>query len=103
LARVYNASDVLARGQSILFALSVSAVYLGVLVAMRELVKERSIYRRERMVGLRLGPYLMSKIGVLTVFNFYQSLVLVLFVLWAAPIGANGALIPWAPAEIFIT
>jgi ABC-type multidrug transport system ATPase subunit/pSer/pThr/pTyr-binding forkhead associated (FHA) protein len=103
LKRVSDASTLLARGQVILFALSVSAVYLGVLLAMRELVKERSIYRRERMVGLRLGPYLMSKISVLTVFNTYQSIVLILFVLAAAPVATNGALIPWAPVEMFVT
>ena len=103
LARVYDASTILARGQIIIFALSVSAVYLGVLLAMRELVKERTIYRRERMVGLRLGPYLMSKISVLTVFNTYQSIVLVLFVLAAAPVATGGALISWAPVEMFVT
>ncbi len=103
LARVYDASTILARGQIIIFALSVSAVYLGVLLAMRELVKERSIYRRERMVGLRLGPYLMSKISVLTVFNTYQSIVLILFVLAAAPVATSGALLSWAPVEMFIT
>jgi ABC-type multidrug transport system ATPase subunit/pSer/pThr/pTyr-binding forkhead associated (FHA) protein len=103
LQRVHDASGLLARGQTIIFALSVSAVYLGVLLAMRELVKERSIYRRERMVGLRLGPYLMSKISMLTMFNLYQSVVLVFFVLIAAPVATQGALLPWAPIEMFVT
>ena len=32
---------------------------------MRELVKERAIYLRERMVNLRILPYLLSKVAVL--------------------------------------
>ena len=88
--------------QTILFSMSVSAVYLGVLLSMRELVKERGIYRRERMVGLRLGPYLSSKISVLSFFSLYQSFVLVLLVLLKAAPPPGGAFI-WAPLEMFFT
>lgn len=88
--------------QTVLFSLSVSAVYLGVLLAVRELVKERSIYRRERMVGLRLVPYFLSKISVLSLFGLYQSFVLLLLVLIRAPTPGGGALF-WAPLEMFIT
>ncbi len=88
--------------QTILFAMSVSAVYLGVLLSMRELVKERRIYTRERMVGLRLGPYIFSKISVLSFFSFYQSFVLVSLVLLKAAPPARGAFI-WAPLELFFT
>lgn len=88
--------------QTVLFSMSVSAVYLGVLLSMRELVKERGIYRRERMVGLRLGPYFLSKISVLSFFSLYQSFVLVLLVLLKAPPPSGGALF-WAPLEIFFT
>lgn len=89
--------------QTVLFSLSVSAVYLGVLLAMRELVKERGIYRRERMVGLRLVPYFLSKISVLSLFTFYQSSILLLLVLFRANTPAGGALLGWAPLEMFIT
>jgi ABC-type multidrug transport system ATPase subunit/pSer/pThr/pTyr-binding forkhead associated (FHA) protein len=88
--------------QTVLFSMSVSAVYLGVLLSMRELVKERGIYRRERMVGLRLGPYFLSKISVLSFFSLYQSFVLVLLVLLKAPAPSGGALF-WAPFEMFFT
>lgn len=88
--------------QTILFAMSVSAVYLGVLLSMRELVKERRIYTRERMVGLRLGPYISSKISVLSFFSLYQSFVLVFLVLLKASPPSHGAFI-WAPLELFFT
>ena len=88
--------------QTILVALSVSAVYLGVLLAMRELVKERVIYRRERMVGLRLGPYLFSKVLVLSFFSFYQSFILITLVLLKAPVSSRRAGL-WAPFEMLVT
>ncbi|MGI8688557.1 MAG: FHA domain-containing protein [Thermomicrobiales bacterium] len=41
------------------------ALWFGVSNSAREIVKEASIFRRERMVNLRLGPYLASKFVVL--------------------------------------
>src|SRR4029078_6774807 len=50
---------------TILFLLALVAVWFGCSNAVRELVKERPIYLRERMVNLRILPYLASKIAVL--------------------------------------
>ena len=50
---------------TILFLLALTAVWFGCSNAVRELVKERPIYLRERMVNLRLLPYLLSKVAVL--------------------------------------
>jgi ABC-type multidrug transport system ATPase subunit/pSer/pThr/pTyr-binding forkhead associated (FHA) protein len=50
---------------TILFLLALTAVWFGCSNAVRELVKERPIYLRERMVNLRILPYLASKIAVL--------------------------------------
>ena len=50
---------------TILFLLALTAVWFGCSNAVRELVKERPIYLRERMVNLRLLPYLLSKALVL--------------------------------------
>jgi ABC-type multidrug transport system ATPase subunit/pSer/pThr/pTyr-binding forkhead associated (FHA) protein len=98
-----EASPRLAPAQTILFALSVSAVWLGVFGSMRELVKERAIYRRERMVGMRLGPYLTSKIMMLSTFSIYQSIVLVGAVLLKAqPERSVGVFLP-VSLEMFIT
>lgn len=51
-----------------------TAIWLGCVNAAREIVKEGSIYRRERLVTVQLAPYLMSKIAVLSIISFIQAL-----------------------------
>ncbi len=51
-----------------------TAIWLGSVNAAREIVKEAPIYRRERLVTLQIAPYLMSKIAVLSLISFIQSL-----------------------------
>lgn len=46
----------------LLFLLTITAIFCGSFNSFRELVKERAIYRRERMVNLRILPYLLSKL-----------------------------------------
>ncbi len=46
----------------ILYLLIISALWFGCSSAAQQLVKERPIFRRERMVNLRLDTYLMSKV-----------------------------------------
>jgi hypothetical protein len=41
---------------------------------MREFVKEADIYKRERLVNLRIFPYVTSKVWVAVVLAFYQAL-----------------------------
>ena len=41
------------------------ALWFGASNSAREIVKEANVYRRERMINLRLGPYLASKLVVL--------------------------------------
>jgi energy-coupling factor transporter ATP-binding protein EcfA2 len=45
----------------ILFLLVVSGIWFGCSNAAQQIVKERTIYRRERMVNLRLDCYILSK------------------------------------------
>ncbi|MCA1666131.1 MAG: FHA domain-containing protein [Thermomicrobia bacterium] len=52
------------------------ALWFGVSNSAREIVKEASIFRRERMVNLRLGPYLASKFVVLMALCLIQNLIL---------------------------
>jgi ABC-type multidrug transport system permease subunit len=60
------------------FLLGLAAVWFGCANAARELVAERAIYRRERMVGLGRLPYLASKLFVLTGLCAAQCAVLLL-------------------------
>lgn len=51
--------------KSLLFALSCSAFWIGMLNAIQEICKERTILKREYMTGLSLSSYIASKIIVL--------------------------------------
>lgn len=48
------------------FILALVSIWFGTSVAAREIVKERPIFRRERMVNLGVVPYLGSKLFVLS-------------------------------------
>ena len=47
-----------------LFLAGLSALWFGCTDALREIVGEHAIYKRERMAGLRLSAYIMSKLLV---------------------------------------
>ena len=72
--------------------LVICACLSGAASSVRELVKERSIYVRERAAGLSSGAYLFSKLIVLGVISIVQSIVLVLLGL------AGGRCRPRAPS-----
>lgn len=59
-----------------LFFLVVAAVWFGTSNAAREIVSERAIYLRERMVNLGIVNYVMSKFIVLAGFCVVQCLIL---------------------------
>lgn len=60
-----------------LFFLVISAVWFGASNAAREIVAEKAIYLRERMVNLKIPSYVFSKYTVLGVLCFFQCLVFV--------------------------
>ena len=59
--------------KSLLFALSCSAFWVGMLNSIQEICKERSIMKREYMAGLSLNAYLLSKVLVLGLMCLIQS------------------------------
>jgi ABC transport system ATP-binding/permease protein len=60
------------------FVLSLVSVWFGTSVAAREIIRERPVYNRERMVNLGLMPYLFSKIFILGIIVGIQCLLLFL-------------------------
>ncbi len=54
------------------FVLALSAIWFGCSNAAREIVKEQSIYKRERMVNLGIAPYIGSKLLILTLVGLVQ-------------------------------
>ena len=64
---------------TVLLAITLGAAFMGLSNAVREIVKELPIYRRERAVGLSVSAYLGSKAIVLGVITVVQSALLVAF------------------------
>ncbi|MEK7856067.1 MAG: ATP-binding cassette domain-containing protein, partial [Acidobacteriota bacterium] len=60
------------------FVLALVAMWFGTSVSAREIVRERPVYKRERMVNLGLLPYLASKLFVIGVIVTMQCLMLFL-------------------------
>ncbi len=60
----------------------ITAVWFGAANSVSEIVKENSIYKRERSVNLRIAPYLMSKAAVLSFICLVQSFIFIT-ILWA--------------------
>jgi ABC transport system ATP-binding/permease protein len=63
-----------ANGGITLFLMTIYALLVGGMSQMREFVKEADIYRRERLVNLRIFPYVSSKVWVAMVLALYHGL-----------------------------
>ena len=60
-----------------LFLIIISALWFGISNSAREIVAEKAIYNRERMINLKIPAYVLSKYGVLGCFCLFQCAVLV--------------------------
>jgi ABC-type multidrug transport system ATPase subunit len=58
---------------TMLFVSALIAVMIGEITTMNELVKEDEIYRRERLYGLKVLPYILSKVWIAFLFSVYQG------------------------------
>jgi len=56
--------------------LALVAIWFGTSVSAREIIRERPVYRRERMVNLGILPYLASKLFILGIIVSLQCLML---------------------------
>ncbi len=65
---------------SLIFVLVISAIWLGAFNSAREIVKESNIYKRERLVHLKIAPYLFSKVTVQVTACLYQTLVFLVII-----------------------
>ena len=66
------------QGLTMLFMLSLVCIMVGSIASMREIVKEADIYRRERMVTLKIVPYVLSKVWIGVLLGLYQAAILML-------------------------
>jgi ABC-type multidrug transport system ATPase subunit len=68
-------------GMKISVALMVfTSIWLGTSNSAREIIKELPVYRRERLIKLRIAPYLFSKMTVQSLICFVQTVILVTIV-----------------------
>jgi ABC-type multidrug transport system ATPase subunit/pSer/pThr/pTyr-binding forkhead associated (FHA) protein len=79
------------RSMTMLFLATIMPFLIGGLGSAREIVKESAIYRRERMVTLKIAPYLLSKVWVAALFSLYSAAVLLAFKLLAVDLSVAGA------------
>lgn len=75
------------KARQVLLTIVLGATLMGAASAVREIVKERAIYQRERSIGLSAAAYLWSKVAVLSVVVTGQALLLTVLAL----VGRKGA------------
>ena len=93
---------VVGNSQTLLFIMALASVLLGLFASVYEIVKERSVYQRERMVTLRIVPYIFSKVVVLGLFALVQCLLLMLVINVRVDYPTEGIFLP-APVEMYVT
>ena len=80
----------------------VAATWFGAFNAAREIVKELPIFLRDRLSGLRVFPYLLSKVIVLAALCVAQTTVLIAILALRVDVPSSGVLM-WGPLEIWIS
>jgi ABC-type multidrug transport system ATPase subunit len=85
------------------FMLALSALWFGMSAAVRELIADRAIWRRERRIGARLMPYLGAKVGVLGMVVATQCAVLTGLLFHPLHLGEHGFSLPLLAAVQALT
>jgi ABC transport system ATP-binding/permease protein len=76
---------------TVLDILAIGACFIGTLNAVREIIKEKSIYTRERAAGLSAGAYLWSKLLVLGALSAIQATLMTVVGLIGRPVPPHGS------------
>jgi ABC-type multidrug transport system ATPase subunit len=88
--------------QRLLVVLIVGAAFMGVAVAIREIVNEGSIYRRERAIGLSPTAYLASKVAVFIIIDTIQVIIFIYIALLGRPGPADEIIFKSAVVDLTI-
>jgi hypothetical protein len=88
--------------KKLVFMLATTGVWFGVINSAREICKEAPILRRERLAGLRAGPYVASKMVVLFGLVLAQSALLLGVVVARVKLPHDGIVAP-ALVEMYVT
>jgi ABC transport system ATP-binding/permease protein len=84
------------------FVMGLEAVLVGMYVPSNELIKERTVYLRERMVNLKVLSYLSSKVAVFTLFATIQTFLYLIVLSFGVDLPDQGLYFS-GPTELFIT
>ncbi|MEE6259350.1 ABC transporter permease [Plantactinospora sonchi] len=95
-------SGLTAEASQLIVVLVIGGVFVGFAGGIRELVRERAIYRRERAVGLAPGAYLGSKLSVFAVVTAIQAALFVLVGLAGRPGAREALVLPWPLLELVV-
>lgn len=93
-ADIYRDGASFAKAQVALVLLMILNLWVGANTASREIVKEQAIYRRERLVVLRVVPYVLSKLTVLSALNLVQTVLFVSVVALYTGVPDSGVFLP---------
>lgn len=103
-AGVFTSSDGPFEAQKVLFFLAVVAIWFGTSNAVREISKEGEIYQRERLTGLGVVPYVLSKVTILALLCLVQTLILLVIVSAKTGLPPEGASLYFSsPVELYIS
>lgn len=83
---------------TIMLILAVGMCFSGAANSVRELIKERVIYERERATGLSRSAYLMSKVLVLGVVTAFQGVIIAVIGFSTRNMPSEGLIVPKQPA-----
>jgi ABC-type multidrug transport system ATPase subunit/pSer/pThr/pTyr-binding forkhead associated (FHA) protein len=87
---------------AVLLILAIGGCFTGAFNAIREIVKERPIYARERAAGLSSSAYLWSKLLVLGVLSALQAALMTVIALAGVPMPARGVVLPSTLLELAV-
>jgi ABC-type multidrug transport system ATPase subunit len=82
------------KGAAPVFVFGCASVWFGMLNSVRELVKERTIWRREQLVGGNTAAYLTSKLGVLGALGAFQTVTSLVVLAMTIGLPSSGGMVP---------
>jgi ABC-type multidrug transport system ATPase subunit/pSer/pThr/pTyr-binding forkhead associated (FHA) protein len=101
-----NTSAALERGEfqpsQLMLVLVLGGALMGIAASVRELVKERPVYARERAIGLSLPAYLLSKLLVLGLVTGVQAAVFTLLALVGRRMPDDAVVLGSGSAEVLL-
>lgn len=87
----------------LLFLIVIAALWFGTVNSARELTKERPIFMREQLAGVRVWPYLLSKVAILSFHCLAQSSLLLWIVGLRIPLTEDSGTWWLLLAALFLT